>query len=82
MPNISNYKNHESPLLRAAYWLAMLSFEDSSNFEVLQSLSKECEEAFQQSFAADVATCSCPTFIPCHIEGKLVCADCKKPRRR
>ncbi len=38
--------------------------------------------AAQQSFAADVATCSCPTFIPCHIEGKLVCADCKKPQRR
>ena len=49
MSNVSKYENHPSTLLRAAYVLVGLSWEQSENFEFLQKLATQCEEAFQQS---------------------------------
>lgn len=53
MSNVSSYKDHPSTLLRAAYLLVGLSWEQSENFEFLQKLATQCEEAFQQSVHTD-----------------------------
>jgi hypothetical protein len=47
--NIPQYKDHPSPLLRAAYQLVGLSWESPEHFDFLQKLATQCEEAFQQS---------------------------------
>jgi hypothetical protein len=54
MSDMSKYKNHPSTLLRAAYILTNLSWEQAENFEFLQKLATECENAFKQSEQADL----------------------------
>lgn len=71
MSDMSKYENHPSTLLRAAYILTGLSWEQSENFEFLQKLATQCEEAFQQSVQADETcadcklqyTSSCPSLL-------------------
>jgi len=44
MDTMSRFKNDPNPLLRAAYWLVVYSWEDQGVFEILQDLAAELQD--------------------------------------